>query len=178
MLNFCLILIVSSQQHGRASLLYLCDVWKSDHIGHQTDNCDEELSSTPKGSGKFIHQSSDEAFNSAELKDRIIETVLSIKCDYVQYLHLPAYLYRKYVLIYIFHSNIEGCEHFAKYIVFRRSFICVVWLTDDDKWQRIAVCTKPWDKNTNVIFWMTKHPLLGGHFGNSSDMQKWCCYDI
>lgn len=43
---------------------------------------------------------------------------------------------------------------------------------------RIAVCTKPWNKNTNVIFWMTKHPLLEGHFGNGSVMQKLSCYDI
>lgn len=52
----------------RAALLYLCDVWKSNYIWHETDNSDEDLPSTPKGSGKLIHQSSDEAFNSAELK--------------------------------------------------------------------------------------------------------------
>lgn len=59
-----------------AGLQYLCDVRESNHIGDETDDCDEDLSSAAKSSGKLIHQSSDEAFHGAKLKDRIVETVL------------------------------------------------------------------------------------------------------
>lgn len=59
-----------------AGLPYLCDVRESNHIGDETDDCDEDLSSAAKSSGKLIHQSSDEAFHGAKLKDRIVETAL------------------------------------------------------------------------------------------------------
>lgn len=50
------------------TILYLCDVRKSDHVGHQTNRRDEDLPSTSKGSGKLVDQGRDEAFNGTELK--------------------------------------------------------------------------------------------------------------
>lgn len=68
-----------------AGLPYLCDVRESNHIGDETDDCDEDLSSAAKSSGKLIHQSSDEAFHGAKLKDRIVETALG-KCKLTSHL--------------------------------------------------------------------------------------------
>lgn len=48
---------------------YLRDVWKSDHIRHQTDDRDEDLSSAPENFGELVHQGGDEAFHGAELKE-------------------------------------------------------------------------------------------------------------
>lgn len=50
------------------TILYLCDVRKPDHVGHQTNHRDEDLPSTSKGSGKLVDQGRDEAFDGTELK--------------------------------------------------------------------------------------------------------------
>lgn len=71
----------------RAALLYLCDVWKSNHIGHQADNSNENLSSASKYFGEFIHKGSDEAFNSAELKDTITGNSLKHLQGCVYFIH-------------------------------------------------------------------------------------------
>lgn len=53
------------------NLLYLCDIWQTDGVGHNAHACDEDLPPLSEHPGELVHQSSNEALHRAELQIHI-----------------------------------------------------------------------------------------------------------